>query len=76
MVRDIFMEYKNNCARCGKERVVVRVWKEYEGGSMVENTQTACPDKACQSLTNKEMKKQHERRLEMEERKAARYKKQ
>jgi hypothetical protein len=40
---------------------------------MVENTQTACPDDACQDLTNKEMKKQHERRLETEARKKARY---
>lgn len=67
------IQYKNNCPRCGKERVVVRVWKEREGGSMVENTQTACPDDACQDLTNKEMKKQHERRLETEARKKARY---
>jgi len=67
------MEYKNYCARCGKERVVVRVWKEYEGGSMVENTQTACPDKVCQEATNKEMRKQKEKRLEIESRKKARY---
>jgi hypothetical protein len=69
------MEYKNLCPRCGKERIVVKVWKSREGGSLIENTQTACPDKVCQDATNKEMRKQHERRLETEARKRARYSK-
>ena len=61
--------YKNLCYRCGKERVVTRVWKERDGNSVIENTETQCPDPVCQKMNEKELEKQHTRRLETEERK-------
>ena len=38
----------NPCIRCGKERVVTSVLKEYINGSLVTTTQTSCPDPLCQ----------------------------
>ncbi len=49
----------NPCIRCGKERIVVKTWKEhidvYFGNSTVVYTESACPDKACQKLVDKEL---------------------
>jgi hypothetical protein len=61
--------YKNICYRCGKERTVSKVWKEKIGNSIVENTETVCPDKKCQEATEKEIRKQKNKRLQMEKRK-------
>jgi len=61
--------YKNICFRCGKERIIIKVWKEKIGNSVVENTETACPDKECQKATEKDIKKQKDKRLQLEKRK-------
>jgi len=61
--------HKNLCYRCGKERIVVKVWKEKIGNSTVENTETACPDKECQKAMDQDIAKQRNKRLQMEERK-------
>ena len=61
--------YKNICYRCGKERIVTRTWKEKVNNSIVENVETACPDKACQEAINKDLLKQKNKRIQMEERK-------
>ncbi|PIS15433.1 hypothetical protein COT62_03720 [Candidatus Roizmanbacteria bacterium CG09_land_8_20_14_0_10_41_9] len=61
--------YKNVCCRCGKERIVKRVWKERIGNSVVENTETVCPDKECQKIVDRDLKKQKNKRLQMEKRK-------
>jgi len=53
--------FGNPCSRCGKERVVVRIWKEKVDSSVITNTETACPDKACQMEVDKINKKQQER---------------
>ncbi|NMB83947.1 hypothetical protein GYA28_01525 [Candidatus Roizmanbacteria bacterium] len=61
--------YKNICYRCGRERIVVKTWKEKIGGSTIENTETVCPDKECQKAMEQEIKKQKNKRLQMEKRK-------
>lgn len=50
--------YHNQCIRCGKERIVVRTWKEQVGYSTVTNTEMACPDPQCQAQVEKENQKQ------------------
>lgn len=49
--------HNNSCWRCGKERVVVRSWKEKVGNSIITTTETACPDVECQKLVDKANKK-------------------
>jgi len=61
--------YKNICYRCGKERIVTKIWKEKIGNSIVENTETVCPDKKCQQAANKDIRKQKNKRLQIEKRK-------
>ncbi len=61
--------FKNICHCCGKERVVLRVWKEKTDSSVVETTETLCPDKKCQKTAEKEMIKQKNKLLERETRK-------
>ncbi len=41
----------NTCFQCGKERVVVRVYKEHINGSLVTTTQSVCSDDDCQKRT-------------------------
>lgn len=53
--------FGNPCSRCGKERIVVRTWKEKVDSSVITNTETACPDKECQTEVEKINKKQQER---------------
>lgn len=50
--------YSNPCTRCGKERIIVRTWKETVGYSVVTTRETACPDKACQKMVEQANKKQ------------------
>ena len=56
----------NPCVRCGRERIVFKVWKEhietYFGGSVVVHKETICPDKECQKLVNKEIAVQKKKR--------------
>jgi hypothetical protein len=51
-------KYSNRCYRCGKERVVVKTWKEDIGVSEVTVTQMICPDPECQKVVAKEIKAQ------------------
>lgn len=51
-------EYHNVCIRCGKERIVLREWKEKFGYSTVINTEMICPDPQCQKKVEKENRKQ------------------
>ena len=59
------MDTYNRCVRCGKVRVTVRVWKEDMGGSTITNTETACPDKACQKIVDLDNKKQKDKNTAM-----------
>ena len=53
--------FGNPCSRCGRERIIVRTWKEKVDSSMIINTETACPDKESQKEGEKINKKQQER---------------
>ncbi len=58
----------NPCIRCGKQRIVLREWKEkittLVGVSLVVHTQTVCPDQTCQKLVEE---KQEAERLKQDE---------
>jgi len=53
--------FGNPCSRCGKERIIIRTWKEKVDSSVIINTETACPDKECQAEVEKINRKQQER---------------
>lgn len=44
------------CTRCGKERIIKKVWKEkiqtFYGKSTLEHTLAICPDKKCQGIVD------------------------
>lgn len=48
----------NPCTTCGKQRVVVRTYREKVGGSVVVHTLTVCPDPACQEKINTQLAKE------------------
>ncbi len=64
--------YSNPCIRCGKERIVLRSWKEKIGSSVVTNTEMICPDPECQKIVNSENKKQQDKYTAMKLRSAQR----
>jgi predicted nucleotide-binding protein (sugar kinase/HSP70/actin superfamily) len=43
----------NPCTRCGKDRIITKVWKEEieitGGTTTVTHTEMSCPDDACQA---------------------------
>lgn len=43
------------CSRCGKVRVVTKTYREKVGTSVVEYTETACPDPNCQTKVNTQL---------------------
>ena len=51
----------NLCVRCGKQRIIVKTWKEQLGYSTITATMTACPDKECQKIVDANNKKQKAR---------------
>lgn len=55
----------NPCIRCGKERKIVKTWKEKIGTSVIVNTESVCPDPACQKLVESDNKKYRERQAAM-----------
>lgn len=61
----IGMKISNPCVRCGKQRIVVKKWKEKIGYSVVYNTEMACPDKECQKKVESENKKQRDKYIGM-----------
>lgn len=63
--------YKNVCYRCGKERIVLRVWTEKIDNSTIENTISVCPDKICQEAMDEDNLKQRNKRLLMEQKRNA-----
>lgn len=50
------------CIRCGKARVIDKVWKEYMGRSLIINTKTVCPDTECQKIVDGEIAARREKR--------------
>ena len=43
----------NKCTTCGKERIVIRTYKEKIGTSYVTFKEMTCPDPECQKKINK-----------------------
>lgn len=50
------------CTRCGKQRVVIGTHDEVVGNSTVTYTDTACPDKSCQTAVEDKLVKEKEKR--------------
>lgn len=48
----------NPCIICGKERVIVKTFKEKVGNSVVISTITECPDKDCQKKVEEILEKE------------------
>ena len=61
LTKNMKKTFGNPCSRCGKERIIIRTWKEKVDSSVIINTETACPDKECQAEVEKINKKQQER---------------
>jgi hypothetical protein len=61
---------ENICIRCGKPRVVGKIWKEkiaiYGSNSLIEHTDWVCSDKECQKLVEKELAQRHQNTLKIE----------
>lgn len=43
------------CIRCGKQRIIGKIWKEKINGSLVTYTQTVCPDPECQKIVEEQL---------------------
>ncbi|MDP3994235.1 MAG: hypothetical protein Q8P91_00180 [bacterium] len=43
----------NKCTTCGKERIIIRTYKEKIGSSSVTFKEMTCPDPECQKKINK-----------------------
>ena len=56
----------NPCIRCGKERKVVKTWKENSGTSLITCTTMTCPDPSCQAIVDRRLAVQKNKREEME----------
>lgn len=62
----------NLCVRCGKQRIVVKTWKEKLGTSTIIATMTACPDKECQKIVDENNRKQKAKQDALKNRNKAR----
>lgn len=55
----------NPCTRCGRERIVLKTWKEsiktFDGVTEIEVADTICPNKDCQVIVDKQIFDQHEK---------------
>lgn len=52
------------CIRCGKDRIVSKVWTERGlRGSPVTYTEAVCPDSDCQKLVDQDFALRRERKL-------------
>jgi hypothetical protein len=56
----------NICSRCGKQRIVVKTWKESIKGVITIFTSTACPDAACQEKVDRKLTLQKEKKEALE----------
>jgi len=60
--------FKTYCSRCGKETIVSKIWEEKIGNSIVTTTKKVCPDRNCQKLNDREIKKMRKRKIQMDDR--------
>ncbi len=49
-----------SCIRCGKLRILDRIWSEKVGTSQLVHTDTVCPDAVCQKLVETLLKNRHD----------------
>lgn len=68
MTKKYISTYKNICYRCGRDRIVSKVWKEKIGDSVIENVEHICPDKKCQEELEQDIERQRNKRLLLEKR--------
>lgn len=55
-----------SCIRCGKTRIIKRVWKEkLEYGSIITHTETVCPDRDCQKLVDERFEQARAKREQL-----------
>jgi len=52
----------NKCARCGKERIAIKTYKQKVGGSYVYWREMACSDPECQKKVNKSLSNEKQKR--------------
>jgi len=52
----------NPCTRCGKERIVIKSFKEKSGTCIVIHTLSVCPDPECQKIVDGALNKEKEKR--------------
>lgn len=61
--------YITPCIRCGTARIVSKKWSEkiktYSGFTLVEYTDTVCPNPECQKVVDKEFAVQKKKRDKM-----------
>ncbi|MEN9328540.1 MAG: hypothetical protein RI947_1348 [Candidatus Parcubacteria bacterium] len=59
-------QYISLCSRCGSERIIFKQWTETVGMSEIVCTQKICPNTECQSLVDKDIKQQKEKKDALE----------
>ena len=63
----------NPCTRCGKERIVSRIYNEeiatFFGTSTVTHTETVCPDPECQKIVEERLEVQKQKSQELKDEK-------
>ncbi len=52
----------NLCARCGKQRIVVKSYQETVGNSVIIHSEMTCPDPDCQSKLDKSLDMERQKR--------------
>lgn len=58
--------FQNNlCPLCGKQRVVVKTYKEKIGNSVITYTEKSCPDPECQKKLNGQLAKEDKKRRDI-----------
>lgn len=62
----------NVCFRCGKQRIVVKTWKEHTRGGIVVHTTTTCPNPECQKVIDRQFAVQKEKQDAIEKAKQER----
>jgi hypothetical protein len=65
-------KYQYPCYRCGKKRIITKIWKEGTGVNEVETTESICSDPECQKKSEKEMRNQKQRTKMLADKKEAR----
>lgn len=53
---------ENPCIRCGKTRIVDKIWTEYEVKILITHTKMVCPDSDCQKIVEAEIAARIEKR--------------